>query len=179
MTQKLTDEITDLYIDNYDVGSFDDDRNMYQQDGTTLNIKYNMGDKYLLGGRCDQAAYALNQAKEWFDTAEERAEKMNTEHGPQSLRAQRAQLDLSKAQSKLNNAQMFFEIDTNLFYTFTGVIGGDGNVTGDNGRLWWIEYKEQMRGGNTDPVPTAKALKDRKKLLKARAADAQTAAAVQ
>ena len=54
MTQKLTDEITDLYIDNYDVGSFDDDRNMYQQDGTTLNVKYNMGDKYLLGGRCDK-----------------------------------------------------------------------------------------------------------------------------
>ena len=178
MSQKLTDEITDLYIENYDVGSFDDDRNMYQADGETLNVKYNMGDKYLLGGRCDQAAYALTTAKEWFDTAEERSQKMTDEHGPQSLRAQRAQLDLSKAQSKLANAQMFFEIDTNLFYTFTGVIWGDGNVTKDNGRLWWVEYKEQMRGGNTDPVPTAKALKDRKKLLKQRAADASTAAGV-
>ena len=178
MTQKLTDQITDLFIDNYDVGSFDDDRNMYQADGTTLNVKYNMGDKYLLGGRCDQAAYALTAAKEWFDTAEMRCHQANEYHGPQSLRAQRAQLDLSKAQAKLANAQMFFEIDTNLFYTFTGVIWGDGNVTLDNGRQWWIEYKEQMRGGNTDAAPTAKALKDRKKLLKQRAADASTAAGV-
>ena len=50
------DEITDLYIENYDVGSFDDDHNMYQADGETLNVKYNMGDKYLLGGRCDQSS---------------------------------------------------------------------------------------------------------------------------
>ena len=125
MTQKLTDQITDLFIDNYDVGSFDDDRNMYQADGTTLNVKYNMGDKYLLGGRCDQAAYALTAAKDWFDTAEMRCHQANEDHGPQSLRAQRAQLDLSKAQAKLANAQMFFEIDTNLFYTFTGVIWGE------------------------------------------------------
>ena len=124
MSQKLTDQITDLYIDNYNVESFDDDRNMYQADGTTLNIKYNMGDKYLLGGRCDQAAYALSAAKEWRDTAEIRCHQANEDHGAQSLRAQRAQLDLSKAQAKLENAQMFFEIDTNLFYTFTGVIWG-------------------------------------------------------
>ena len=55
----------------------------------------------------------------------------------------------------------------------------DGNVTDDHGVAWWIDYKEQMQGGNTDPVPTAKALKDRKAMLKARAADAQTAAGVQ
>jgi hypothetical protein len=177
MTQKLTDHITDLYIDNYNVCSFDDERYLHAADGT-LNVKHNMGDKYLLGGRCDQAAYALTAAKAWRDEAEKRNLNNIEANGADDIKSRRSQADLSKAEAKLENAQMFFEIDTNLFYTMTGVIWGDANVTDDNGRQWWTEYKEQMRGGNTDPVPTKKALNDRKAMLKARAADPQTAAAV-
>lgn len=176
--QKLTDQITDLIIDNYDVGSMDDQRGMYLADGG-LNVKHNMGDKYLLGGYCNQGAYALNSAKKWLDSAELRHEQLLDANGPEDIKTIRAARDLSKAESKLANTHFFFSLFTQLFFTFTGVVWADGNVTDDHGVAWWIDYKEQMQGGNTDPVPTAKALKDRKAMLKARAADAQTAAGVQ
>jgi hypothetical protein len=176
----MTDTIqfTDLLIDAWNIESLDDDKYRFDANGGE-NHRFNMGDKYLIGGLLDQVAYSLNSKLTYLNTVQHRHNDEVERNGPDSNGAIRTASDLVKAEAAVENCQMLFTTFVDLYEAITQGIWCDGTFYEDHGRAWWAEEREKMRTPKNEYVaPTKKQLKDRKAMLKQRLHDRQTQAAV-
>ena len=176
----ITETIVDLFIDNYNVEALDDDRFRHINGDQGLpNPKFNLGAKYELGGLADSAAYSLGQKKEWMDRIEANQMEEEARNGTTSSKYERLGHDMAKAEAAFANAYMFYSVFVDLYNAMTGDIWCGGIFEEDYGRRWWAEKKEELRTPvNAYVAPTKKAIASKKEMLKQRARDAQTAAAV-
>ena len=176
----ITETIVDLFIDNYNVEALDDDKFRHINGDQGLpNPRFNMGVKYELGGLIDSAAYSLGQKRDWLDRGETTQQAELEANGNESTKFQRLSMDLVKAEAAFENAQTFYQVFVDLYNALTGDIWCGGHAEEDYGRRWWAEKKEAMRTPtNAYVAPTKKAIASKKEMLKQRARDAQTAAAV-
>lgn len=176
----ITETIVDLFIDNYNVEALDDDKFRHINGDQGLpNPRFNMGVKYELGGLTDSAAYSLMQKKDWMDRVDTNLRVEIEANGNESAKFQRMTMDLVKAEAAYENAYTFYTVFVDLYNALTGDMWCGGHFEEDYGRRWWAERKEEMRTPTNAYVsPTKKDISKRKEMLKQRARDAQTAAAV-
>ena len=176
MTDNLT--FTDLLIDAWNIESLDDDKYRFDTNGNE-NHRFNMGDKYLIGGLLDQVAYSLNSKLAYLDTVQTRHNDEIERNGADSNGAIRTAADLVKAEAAAENCQMLFTTFVDLYEAITQDIWCDGEYHEDHGRAWWAEERERMRTPKNEyKAPTKKQTADRKAMLKQRLRDRQTRTAV-
>jgi len=176
----MTDTLnfTDTIVDNWDIESLDDDKYRHDQHGNE-NHRFNMGDKYGLGGVLDQLAYTLDKKKKYLDTVEARQQQEHDTNGTESALAHRLSSDVRKAEAAFNNYQMLFVGFVDLYEAITQDIWCDGEFHEDYGRAWFVEEKERMATPKNEyQAPTKKEMQRRREMMQQRLRDRQTRTAV-
>lgn len=172
-TLDIVEQINDIWIEAFPMEALDSEDRQINAASGEENPRWNLGLFYQIGGMADQAAYALNKAKDMLDDLDHKVKDEEERNGADSIRAAMLADIRCRQEALWNLALQDFNIMVDRFnFVMGGTCHWGGNAAdSDNGRAWYQAERERRAGGRKvlQHQPTAKQQADRKAAMLAKA----------
>ena len=141
------ENIVDKILENYDILAMDDDAFQINQATGELNPRYQMNDKYGVGGVLDSLAYHLNSKTAYIKDLQDACIKEKELNGAESITLQKMSERKERAIAEKQFYDYLFTMFCDMFERLTTIAWGQGQAAPQDDpyhRGWWSAYKDTM-----------------------------------
>lgn len=166
---KSVETIVNAYIEAYNVQALDADSNAINHISGEANPWHNAGAFFAIGSRCASSARALVNKLDRLNDAEEKLDRA-MQIDPEGYLT-KLEERVAKADAEVDNARMFYEVDTALYEVLLGEPFGGSKPQADYGSKWFSDKADAILNPK-ETAPKKSKVVDMKETLKARLAKA-------
>ena len=148
-TLDIVEQINDIWIEAFPMEALDSEDRQINAASGEENPRWNLGLFYQIGGMADQAAYALNKAKDMLDDLDHKVKDEEERNGADSIRAVMLADIRCRQEALWNLALQDFNVMVDRFnFVMGGTCHWGGNAAdSDNGRAWYQAERDRRGGG--------------------------------